>query len=134
MKSFDEMKRFLLKKENMVVLILVGVLLMVIAIPTDSLSKKEANQEKSDKEVNVEAQTSTDAGTEGVAVESDMEAYTEYLEQKVADTLGCMEGVGGVKVMITLTSSREVVVEKDVPTTRNTITENDSQGGEPQYQ
>ena len=40
-----------------------------------------------------------------------------------------MEGVGKVKVMITLKSSEEKVVEKDSQREENEITEEDSKGG-----
>lgn len=41
----------------------------------------------------------------------------------------CVEGVGKVKVMITLKSSEEKVVEKDSQREENEITEEDSKGG-----
>ncbi len=40
-----------------------------------------------------------------------------------------MAGVGDVTVMITLESSAEKVVEKDVEAEKETVTESDSQGG-----
>jgi stage III sporulation protein AG len=40
-----------------------------------------------------------------------------------------MSGVGEATVMITLSSSAEKVVEKDVETSNETVTESDSQGG-----
>ena len=50
-------------------------------------------------------------------------------QKRVEDTLECVEGVGKVKVMITLKSSEEKVVEKDSQREENEITEEDSKGG-----
>ena len=43
--------------------------------------------------------------------------------------LQCVEGVGNVKVMITLKSSEENVVEKDQQSDGQSVEEEDSQGG-----
>ena len=51
------------------------------------------------------------------------------LEQRLEEILGAMQGVGRVKVMVTLASSGEKIVEKDIPLERNNIVENDSTGG-----
>ena len=48
---------------------------------------------------------------------------------RTTDTLECVEGVGKVKVMLTLKSSEEKVVEKDSQREENEITEEDSKGG-----
>ena len=57
------------------------------------------------------------------------DAYRETLERELEELLGGMEGVGRVKVMITLSSTGEEIVEKDRPTNRSNLTENDSSGG-----
>ena len=57
---------------------------------------------------------------------------TEYclaLEERIEAILGCMEGVGEVQAMVTVLSSKELIVEKDEPVIRNTITETDGSGG-----
>ena len=51
------------------------------------------------------------------------------LEERLESLLASMEGVGNVKVMVTLDSSREQVVEKDIPSTMDTTKETDSTGG-----
>ena len=43
--------------------------------------------------------------------------------------LSSMEGVGKVEVMITVKSSRELVVEKEEPVNRSSTNEKDAQGG-----
>lgn len=126
MKSFDEMKQFFSKKENMLVLILVGILLMVIVIPTKSEHKGESdtNQEKEETESRNESNTENSG-----QYQTELDNYAQSLENRVSELVSCMDGVGKVKVMITLASSGEVIVEKDMPTIRNNITENDSEGG-----
>ena len=51
------------------------------------------------------------------------------LEKELEELLGCMEGVGQVKVMITLQSGGEDIVEKDRPASRMNSSESDSVGG-----
>lgn len=100
------------KKENLVVVILIGVLLMVISIPTEqnSMQKERVSDEIENKE----------RQSEGV----------EHLERRLEKILEKTEGVGKVKVMITLKSGREKILEKDVETTENINEESDGQGVE----
>lgn len=51
------------------------------------------------------------------------------LEERLEKVLTEMAGVGKVKVMITLKSSEELVVEKDDTMVRSNTNENDSAGG-----
>lgn len=55
--------------------------------------------------------------------------YLRNLEKRLSAALAQMSGVGDVTVMITLSSSAEKVVEKDVETSNEAVTESDSQGG-----
>ena len=52
-----------------------------------------------------------------------------YLEEKLEGVLGEMEGVGKVKVMITLSDNGQSIVEKDTVDVSNTVKETDSSGG-----
>ena len=61
--------------------------------------------------------------------EENPEHYQEYLEQKMAETLEQVEGVGKVSVMITLKSSEQKIIEKDEQNTSQAVTEEDSEGG-----
>lgn len=56
-------------------------------------------------------------------------AYAEQLERELEELLTCMEGAGRVRVMITLRSTSESIIEKDRPANRSAVTENDGQGG-----
>ena len=97
-------------KEQWVVLILAGILLMVIAMPTESKTvKREDNEE-----------------TETMSVTTD--DYVESLERRLEYALEQVEGVGRTSVMITLASSSEKIIEKDTESraSSSTSTENES--------
>lgn len=55
--------------------------------------------------------------------------YVNHLEQRLEEMLTAVEGVGKVKVMITLQATSERIIEKDQPTDRSITTENDGEGG-----
>lgn len=87
-------------KTDWIVLILVGVLLMIIAIPTqnkpDDANEIQENNESNEQQDKVESQE-----------------YTEYLENKLEQLLGQMDGIGDVNVMITLQDDGTSIVDKD---------------------
>lgn len=131
-KAFDFTK---LKKENFVVIFLIGILLLVIAWPIKS--------EKTQKEETKSGITDIKSGIIGITdedadislTESNLQndfltqGYAEYLEYTLEELLSTMEGAGRVKVMITLNASGESIVEKDTGTSRTSSTEVDSAGG-----
>ena len=115
-----------LKKDNLLILLLAGVLLVVIALPTEKSSPGERTD------------TGLTAGNQESAVQSIMQAdsgfsgaeeYAAYLESRLEDTLSQISGVGAVQVMITLNATQELVLEKDQQTQSSSTTEEDSQGG-----
>lgn len=116
------MKEKLLKKENMIVFALLGILLLVIAIPIDADSQKEKETDK-EEDNNKEDTLSCD-----MQIDENLE-YCLQLEQRIEELLSNMDGVGEVQAMVTLVTSKELIVEKDEPVTRNTITESDGTGG-----
>ena len=107
----------ILKKENMLIIALLGILLFIIAIPIDKKESEEKQQVQNVLENHTE---------ESVHEEFD---YCYAMEDRIEAILSCMEGVGEVQVMVTVKSSGERIVEKDEPVTRNTITEKDGNGG-----
>ena len=121
-KVTNDKTKNILKKENMIVIILIGVLLLVIAIP---VNPKKTKTEKINQQPEEITQNFTDISVE----ENADQTYLENLESRVEDILSSMEGVGNVKVMITLKSSQETIVEKDMPTSRSNISETDGSGG-----
>lgn len=86
-------------KETMLVLILVGGLLAVLAIP---VKKDEADAVQENNTLQAESTVYV------------REEYEAKLETRLEEILGQMEGVGKVRVMITLAASSKEVVEKDV--------------------
>lgn len=119
------MKDKFLKKENMIVFVLLGILLLVIAIPLDSGKEKK----------NINAEAKRDEGevddipdNEGDFTDESLE-YCLALEARIEELLSVMDGVGNVQAMVTVSASREMIVEKDEPVNRATVTETDGSGG-----
>lgn len=94
-------------KTKWLILGLSGVLLLIIALPTGSSNKKEDNQLQ---------QTLSSTKEE----ENRIQAYKEQLSGELERTLGYMDGVGKVHVMITFQNSGENIVEKDISKSENT--------------
>lgn len=106
-----------LTPDKLITGILFGALLLVIAIPTGNGSRKKTEQ--SDK-----GQTGTnEGGAMSELTQSGEAAYVAELEEKLKTVLGKMSGIGRVEVMITLETTSEAVVNKDVPYTRNNVEE-----------
>ena len=102
------------RRDNLLILILSGVLVFIIALPTEQ-KEKEVQTEQSDFTLQQQ--------------EEEPEDFASTLENKLEALLAEMAGVGRVKVMITLKSSEERVVEKDEPVSRSNTNESDSAGG-----
>jgi len=121
-KQFDWTK---IKKTDWIVLALIGAILLVIALPEGGNSGNMGFGKKTEYE-------DTAGGIENVSQkkeENDAESYASYLEEKLEGVLGEMEGVGKVKVMITLSDNGQSIVEKDTVDVSNTVKETDSSGG-----
>ena len=125
------------RKENLIVLVLGGILLFVIALPVeheeDGAEKKSSVPRNSLLTMDalggeVSESEATDETLAHTVGNTDQE-YAVYLEEKLRDALRKVADVGEVEVMITLQSSRELVVEKEQPIVRSTTSESDSQGG-----
>ncbi len=116
-------------KENMAVAALLGLLCMVIAIPTDRREEKEKEQKGSWGEAGDEASQQQYGEGEAGSLEPGQQQYARWLEERLETFLTAMDGVGRVKVMVTMSSSGEQVVEKDVPSATENVEETDSAGG-----
>lgn len=114
------------KKDNLIVLVLVGVLLFIIALPTRD-NKENAVKENQDTVQASEAGKKTIAGNESYV--NGQDEYSAQLEARLEEILSGVDGVGKVKVMVTLASSEELVLEKDKPSSRSQTNETDSTGG-----
>lgn len=125
-----------LKKENMIVVFLLGLLLLVIAVPTE---KKDADSNQESVLLD---------STESMIEKNGQEIQKEQtMEGRLEEFLSCMEGAGEVKVLIQYSASEEKIVEKDrtaagwqsaaqqeeIPYTQETVIMTDSQGSKTPY-
>lgn len=76
------------------IFVLAGLLLLVLTIPTSNNEKKKN-------------------GVEETSYEYEEEDYCKKLEKEMEEILGKVDGVGKIKVMITLKNSKEQVINKD---------------------
>lgn len=128
-------------KDTYLILILAGILLFIIAMPTKSSSdrKAETGTGKQESGMDILEQTekkpTTDAEAEAVSAGvgktrgDGTEDYTAWLEGKLEELLSCMAGVGKVRTMVTVSASEEEIVEKDTNSNRSISGEADSAGG-----
>lgn len=101
-------------KTGWILLVLLGLLFLVIALPTGDGEEKKAADST--------ANTQTEGRTNVPDEKSEMEERLEL-------ALSNMEGVGKVQVMITYKDSGTQVVEKDGGSSSNRTTETDESGG-----
>lgn len=109
----QKIKEKKLKRSDWLILVLAGILILIIALPTDTKGKKQAEEAKE----NISKENNT------------MEASKDEIELKLEDILEKIDGAGEVKVMITYQDSGTQVVEKDKNTSENSLEESDSTGG-----
>ena len=141
----QKLKPFL-KKDNLILLILGGVLLVVISLPTGSRHK---GAEQEDMVLGtgspsplpgsvLPGPTGNPTGGNGASKGAEdslsvsyenADQYREELERELTAFLKSIDGVGDVKVMITLRTSRELVVEREERTQKRITSEADSSGG-----
>ena len=110
----DNIKKHFPKKNQWLIVLLTGILLVVIALPTSD--GKSASEDTTDNTTKT--------------IENQPSDYAAQMEKKLVKILRNVEGVGDVKVMITLKESSEKVVEKDVAkssrTAEDQVVESDS--------
>ena len=109
-KVFEHLKHGKVKKDQLLIVFLVGILLLVISIPAGT-KKTLANSSKS---------------SVGTTKQSE---YTAYMEERLERILSQIDGAGQVQVMITWKSDGEKGVEKDRKSNEENVSEQDSQGG-----
>ena len=128
------------RRDNLLILVLLGVLLFIIALP---VKKEDSATAGAGAEITEQynagiftssgqqaagSQDAVETGTRAVNA-GDAEEYTAYLEEKLKKMLESVRGLGTVEVMITLESSEEKIVEKDMTAERSQTEEQDSAGG-----
>lgn len=108
----------LLKKENFILIFLIGVLLMVIRLPvTEKGSKKNTGEAMEKENVVYEA--------EGISIQD----YETVLEERTREILSEIDHVGEVTVMITFRNEGRQIVEKDLESVSSTEKTKDAAGG-----
>ena len=113
-----------MKKDNFIIVLLVGVLLIVIALPTADRSSKEGKENEKVPSVSEPTSKQNDTQTLTYLIAASIDE-----EKRLETILSRVQGVGEVNVMITLKSSKELIVEKDTPATSSTTQEEDAEGG-----
>lgn len=121
--KWSEKIRGLFTRENLIVVVLTGILLLVIAWPT-------GDDEESGSE------NGTDAGENGAAetqvrtdgTENALDQYCTRQEERLEELLSQVDGAGSVEVMLTVSASRELVILKDTQSTDSDTAETDEQG------
>lgn len=103
-----------MKKENLGVLLLVGLLLLVIALPTRQENENTIAEENTQE---------TDQGLQ----EQD---WQTKMEERLVEVLEQVQGVGKAEVFLTCEGTQEKVVEKDET---ETVYERDSRGNQTPY-
>ncbi len=105
-------------KNQLLIILLIGILLLVIVFPSPSENRGDGSEEEG-----------TQTAADGWAETSSLGEYEAYLEKKTAEMLRQVEGVGEVTVMITLKSDGQKIIEKDQSSSGQTTEETDSAGG-----
>lgn len=145
-----------MKKEDYIVLLLVGVLLLIISLPTEKKktesadgSVRENKQEngnitdflRGEEETPGEGEKTLEERKETEEISAievgnfnnntsyDLNSYVESLERRLKEVISGMEGVGKVQVMITVSDTGTEVLERDRETSESNLEETDNAGG-----
>lgn len=111
-----------LRKDQCLILVLVGMLLCVISLPTEKENTKSNFWDTSnDKVENKQMFDST--------AEAENGSYAAQWEEKLEESLRFVEGAGQVRVLITLAGSEEQVLTRDGKEEVSDTQETDAAGG-----
>lgn len=106
-----------MKREQWIVCGLAGLLLLVIATPVKKADSSDPAGE------NTKEQDAVNTGQQTADIR------TEY-EQQLTEALSQVDGVGDVKVTVTMESTGKKIVEKDNPQDEETSSQKDNEGAE----
>ena len=113
-----------IKKSDWIALALAGAILLVLAIPSSDTGSDRGNgQNMGEKTTSAEILQVQERMQAEHTSEYRAGEYVKELEKRLEDVLIQMEGVGAVKVMITISDYGENVVEKDATEHSNSVTE-----------
>lgn len=99
------------KPGDFVIILLLGVLFLILAIPTNQREKQDKT-ENSREELKEKEERETGLNRE---------EYIKSIQQQLTEILESMEGVGKVKVMITLQDEGQVIVDKNRKSTKESM-------------
>ena len=115
--SLNELKNKYFKnigKDKLLILIMTGILLLIISLPTKS-TKSPSTSTPISATSNTSSTTTTD--------------YEKHLEEKIESLLVKVQGVGKVNVMVTLKASSEKVLVSEDTYSDKAVKATDSDGG-----
>lgn len=131
----------------MIILLIAGLLLLVIQTPASKFNvlSKQSNIEETNKITNDIKTTENKIGasenngqqektnaieyTNQSGLADDTNSFISDTEYKLKKALSQINGVGQTEVVVTVKASKEYVVEKDNPYSRDNLNETDAQGG-----
>ncbi|MCM1045792.1 MAG: hypothetical protein NC417_09800 [Candidatus Gastranaerophilales bacterium] len=116
-------------RDNLIILVLGGVLLFIIALPTRGAKEELEDGALFGTTPSVGQGDVIESGENVGGIGFSQAEYAAYLEEKLEKILSGMDGVGKVEVMITLSSTEELVVVKDSASEGTQTDETDSEGG-----
>ncbi|MCM1087151.1 MAG: hypothetical protein NC419_03275 [Muribaculaceae bacterium] len=125
-----------LRKDQLLIMILAGILLCILAIPVKKLDS-ETTDRQSQSGISYSGndmieKNSQVQGDTAVLQQADTGydlSYTGYWEEKLRQSLSRIDGAGDVEVLITLKESEERILGKDVPEEVKETVETDAEGG-----
>lgn len=100
-------KKFFANKNNYVVILLVGVLLLVMLLPVGESGMYSYSENEDEKQ-----RTQTMSNSFGETLDT-TQSYCKMLEEKMEQLLSRIEGVGETKVLITMRYSEEKFMEEE---------------------
>ena len=137
-----------MKKEDYIVLLLIGVLLLIISLPADKektggnsagvLKEKNGQEGGNAVEPGESTEKTSSGGTQGLVIETgnfnnnnsySLDSYVDSLEKRMEEIISGMEGVGKVQVMITLSDTGMEILERNREITASDLEETDNAGG-----
>lgn len=137
-----------MKKEDYIVLLLAGLLLLILSLPTgkekQTADGTDPGQRESRQEGGNIADLTEETGKKSTGEMKDVsgeernsdnnicyeiDAYVEGLERRVEEILSDMEGVGNVRVMIHVADTGTEILERDREITTSDLEETDKAGG-----
>lgn len=108
-----------LRKDQCLILILIGMLLCVISLPVEKDKSKSSLSDTSDS--NIEDKQTFDS--------KEADDYVTRWEEKLEESLRCVAGVGQVRVLIYTGESEETVLAREGAEETSDTVETDAEGG-----